>query len=295
MKGTNGGTILEALAVIKGEDATGGAFDAVAAKINRIARAANVLNRDVQKQLNMAAVVDRQAARLERASNTIATGAKMASGAAAAYGASRAVSALARETVKASSDRAHGETRMSAGVMTADEIKEANDLAGAMSMKYKSISQTDATHTARNIRSVVGNFEEATKILDPLMRLRVVALGAHPEKAEELGEDFDKLVNGMEIKGVTQNVDKFNHYIDGMAKAVNVFGDTLRPTDYYEMFKYGRAATNALGDDFMLKTAPTLAQESGDRRPVRRCRAFTRNSSAARCPIRRLSRRSNTD
>jgi hypothetical protein len=118
-------------------------------------------------------------------------------------------------------------------------------------------------HTARNIRSVVGNFEEATKILDPLMRLRVVALGAHPEKAEELGEDFVKLVKGMEIKGVTQNVEKFNHYIDGMAKAVNVFGDTLRPTDYYEMFKYGRAATNALGDDFMLKTAPTLAQELG--------------------------------
>ncbi|WGR95181.1 hypothetical protein MTX20_14520 [Bradyrhizobium sp. ISRA435] len=67
----------------------------------------------------------------------------------------------------------------------------------------------------------------------------------------------------MEIKGVTQDLAKFNHYIDGMAKALNVFGDTLRPTDYYEMFKYGRAATNALSDDFMLKTAPTLAQELG--------------------------------
>lgn len=35
------------------------------------------------------------------------------------------------------------------------------------------------------------------------MRLRVVALGAHPDKAEEIGEDFDKLVRGMELKGVT--------------------------------------------------------------------------------------------
>jgi hypothetical protein len=93
--------------------------------------------------------------------------------------------------------------------------------------------------------------------------LRVVAEGAHPERAEELGADFDKLIKGMEIKGVTQDLGKFNHYIDGMAKALNVFGDTLRPTDYYEMFKYGRAATNALSDDFMLKTAPTLAQELG--------------------------------
>jgi hypothetical protein len=68
------------------------------------------------------------------------------------------------------------------------------------------------------------------------------------------------LIKGMEIKGVTQNLPKFVHYMDGMAKALNVFGDTLRPTDYYEMFKYGRGATPALSDDFMLKTAPTLAQ-----------------------------------
>jgi hypothetical protein len=40
--------ILEALAVIKGKDATGGAFDAVAAKIQRIARAANALTHSHQ-------------------------------------------------------------------------------------------------------------------------------------------------------------------------------------------------------------------------------------------------------
>jgi hypothetical protein len=109
------------------------------------------------------------------------------------------------------------------------------------------------------------------------MQLRVVALGAHPEKAEELNEDFDKLIKGMEIKGVTQDRGKFEHYIDGMAKAVNVFGDTLRPTDYYEMFKYGRAATNALSDDFMLKTAPTLAQELGGSSAGKALSSFTRN------------------
>jgi hypothetical protein len=256
-------TILEALAVIKGKDATGGAFDAVAQKIGRISRAANALNRDVQKQLNLAAGAERAASRMQRASSAIGTGAKMAAGAAAAYGGGRAVAALAHETVKAGSDRAHEEARMAASGMTVDEIKHANELAASISKKYPSVSNTEAMHAVRNIRSVTGHFEEATKILDPLMRLRVVALGAHPEKADELGEDFDKLIKGMEIKGVTQDLAKFNHYIDGMAKAVNVFGDTLRPTDYYEMFKYGRAATNALSDDFMLKTAPTLAQELG--------------------------------
>lgn len=257
------GTILEALAVIKAKDSTGGALDAVAQKIGRISRAANALNRDVQKQLNLAASAERAATRMERATTAIGHGAKFAAGAAATYGAGRAVSALTHETIKAGSDRAHEQTRMAASGMSDREIKEASDLAADVSKKYKSISETEIMHSARNIRSVVGSFEEATKIIDPLMRLRVVALGAHPEKAAELGEDFDKLVKGMEIKGVTQDMPKFLHYMEGMAKAINVFGDTLRPTDYYEMFKYGRAATNALSDDFMLKTAPTLGQELG--------------------------------
>jgi hypothetical protein len=257
------GTILEALAVIKGKDATGGAFDAVAQKIQRISRAASALNRDVQKQLNLAAGADRAASRMERATSTLGKGARIAAGAAAAYGGAHAVGAVAREAIKVSADREHEKVRMSASGMTADEIKEAGELAGNISKKYPSLSQTEIMHTARNVRSMVGTFEEATHILEPLAQLRVVALGAHPDKADELNEDFDKLAKGMEIKGVTQDLGKFNHYIDGMAKALNVFGDTLRPTDYYEMFKYGRAATNALSDDFMLKTAPTLAQELG--------------------------------
>jgi hypothetical protein len=257
------GTILEALAVIKGKDATGTAFDQVAAKINRIARATRALNGDVQKQLHLAAGVERAASRMDRASAMIGRSAKIAAGAAAAYGGARAVTALGRETIKVSADREHEKVRMSASGMTDAEIKEAGELAGAISRKYPSLSQTEIMHTARNVRSMVGTFEEASHVLEPLAKLRVVALGAHPERAAELNDDFDKLAKGMEIKGVTQHLDQFNHYIDGMAKALNVFGDTLRPTDYYEMFKYGRAATNALSDDFMLKTAPTLAQELG--------------------------------
>lgn len=259
--------ILEALAVIKGKDATGGTFDGVAQKISRIARAANALNRDVQRQMNLAASAassaERQLSRTQRASAMIGTGAKMAAGAAAAYGGAHAVRALAHETAKVSADRAHEKTRMDVSGMTADEIEEAGKLAGEISRKFPSLSQTEMMHTARNVRSMVGTFEEATHVLEPLARLRVVALGAHPEKADELNEDFDKLAKGMEIKGVTQHRAQFEHYIDNMSKAINVFGDTLRPTDYYEMFKYGRAATNALSDDFMLKTAPTLAQELG--------------------------------
>lgn len=255
------GKILEALAVIKGKDATGPAFDHVAAKISRVARAARALNRDVQRQLSVARLAEVQGERLHRSTAIIGHGAKAAAAGATIYGAAHAARAVARETIKVSADRAHEKVRMSVSGMIDPDIDEAGKLAGAISHKYPSLSQTEIMHTARNVRSMVGTFEEATHVLEPLAKLRVVALGAHPERAAELNDDFDKLAKGMEIKGVTQDLAKFNHYIDGMAKALNVFGDTLRPTDYYEMFKYGRAATNALSDDFILKVGPTVAQE----------------------------------
>ncbi|MDB5652470.1 MAG: hypothetical protein JWQ94_83 [Tardiphaga sp.] len=170
---------------------------------------------------------------------------------------------VAKHAIKEGSDFQHERVRMEASGMAPGEIDAAEKEASHLSKKYLPVSQTQIMHMLRNTRSVVGNYHEAAEIADPLLALRVVAMGAHPEKSDELNEDFDKLVKGMEIKGVTQDHGKFNHYIDNMAKAVNVFGDTLRPTDFYETFKYGRAATNALSDDFMLSTAPTLAQELG--------------------------------
>lgn len=253
------GTILEALAVIKGKDATGGAFDAVAAKINRISRAANALNRDVQKQLSMAAVAERQAGRMERATSMIGSGAKMA----ATYGGAHLAIKTVERAARVAAAQAHEETRMRVAGMKDSEIKDAEDLSGALSMKYPALAKTDIMHAARNARSIVGSFEEAAEILEPMMKLKVIAFGAHPEKVDELNEEFDKLIKGEEIKGITQNLPRFVHGMDMMAKAVNVFGDTLRPTDFYETVKYSRQAAVPLSDRFMLETAPTLAQELG--------------------------------
>lgn len=256
-------TILEALAVIKGKDATGGAFDAVAEKIKRLSRAASSLNRDVEKQLSIAGRLDASTNRMSRAQAAIGTGARIAAGAGAAYQGSRAATAVVKETAQGVARREHERTRQIVSGMTPAQMKETEELAEHTSKKYQSIPTTSIMAAARNVRSVVGNLEEGLKVIDPLMKLRIVAEGAHPERKEELAHDFDQLVKGMEIKGVTQDLPKFLHYMDGMAKAMNVFGDTLRPTDYYEMFKYGRQATYNLSDDFMLKTAPTLAQEMG--------------------------------
>jgi hypothetical protein len=264
--------ILEATAVVKAKDATGGTFEAIAAKARKLSSVLASMGKDIDHQIAKA----NKAANIAAAPrfnnpgglggpgfrNTIAR-ARDAANAITAYEGAKATRAIASNTVKAAAEGAHERTRMEVSGMTPPEMKEAEHLSAVLSTKYKSLSQTSIMHSVRNIRSVVGHFEEATKILDPLLRLRVIAEGAHPERKAELAADFDKLVKAMEIKSATQDPAKFTHYMDGMAKALNVFGDTLRPTDYYEMFKYGRAATLALSDDFMLGTAPTLAQELG--------------------------------
>jgi hypothetical protein len=113
----------------------------------------------------------------------------------------------------------------------------------------------------RNARSIVGTYKEAADIAEPLVKLRVLAQLARP--GEDVSEDFDKLVKGLEIKGVTQNPEQFKEYMEGIAKGINVFGDTLKPYEYYEMFKYGRQASPGLSEKFILGTGPTLAQELG--------------------------------
>jgi hypothetical protein len=60
-----------------------------------------------------------------------------------------------------------------------------------------------------------------------------------------------------------KGIPNFREYMEGIAKGINVFGDTLKPYQYYEMFKYGRQATSGLSEKFILGTAPTLAQELG--------------------------------
>ena len=181
----------------------------------------------------------------------------------AVYESAHFLHAIAEKTAHAAVQGQHERVRMEAAGMTPGERGEAEDVAARLSSKIMPLSQTTLLHMLRNARSIVGSYEEAAKVVEPMAKLRVIAMGAHPERAEELEEDFDKLIKGMEIKGVTQNLPKFKHYMDNMAKAINVFGDTLRMTDYFAMFKYGRGATQALSDQFMLMTAPTFAQELG--------------------------------
>jgi hypothetical protein len=278
------GRILEAKLVITGEDKTGPMFSAIEKKIaglNRQVQSVERQSRSVNRAAQQVSDVARSVARTSRAvarapiptgmgaAVRVAGATRMAAGGigrsiagvAAPIAGAFAAEEITRQVIEKGSERLHERVRMQLSGMGATEIADAEKAMGDLSRKFPSVDNTSLMHMLRNARSVVGSYEEAAHIMEPLAKLRIVAQAAHP--GQDMEQDLDKLVKGLEIKGVAQDPEKFRSYLNGMAKAVNVFGDTLRPSDYYEMFKYGRQSTTSLSEQYMLSVAPTLAQRLG--------------------------------
>ena len=209
--------------------------------------------------------VEREQSRLARAARS--TGVDLARrrdvhgtlGAIAIAAAAERASHVAVRGIKQGATLEHERVRMSAAGMSPPEIQRAQEEAYKIAAETKLINVGEGMHMIRNIRSVVGSVEEALHMAEPIAKMRATVQAAHPEK--DIGDDFDQLIKGLEIKGVTQNMGQFRSYIEGMTKALNVFGDTLKPADYYQMFKYARQAGPRLSQEYMLGVAPTIAQE----------------------------------
>ena len=251
---------LESRLVITATDDTGKAFLSAQEHVKALSRTVAGASKAVAGttgRISAATSASRAVQASGMGMGLVAGAASMAAGAAIAYGGAVAV----KEAVKAVAARQHEIVRMSIAGMSSKEIGEATLEAAKLTAAFPAVSQTDTMHMLRNARSIVGTFEEASAIAEPMLKLRVLAQLARP--GQDVTEDFDQLIKGLEIKGVTQNPEQFKSYMEGIAKGINVFGDTLKPYQYYEMFKYGRQATSGLSEKFILGTAPTLAQELG--------------------------------
>jgi hypothetical protein len=257
--------VLESRLVISAEDKTQAAFDAVIANIKRVSQAVASADRAIGGSGRAVAAATSAGASVRNAGiASRGTGgglgssiAAAAAGAGGTYLAARAGEAA----VRAIASRQHEQTRMQVAGESSEEVASASVEVAKLATQFPNVSQTDLLHMLRNARSIVGSYKEAADIAEPLVKLRTLAQLARP--GEDVSEDFDKLVKGLEIKGVTQNPQQFQEYMEGIAKGINVFGDTLRPYEYYEMFKYGRQASAGLSEKFILGTGPTLAQELG--------------------------------
>jgi hypothetical protein len=251
--------------VISAEDRTQAAFDAIEARVKGLASTIASVDRSIGGTSRAVGSVGRNAALARRGTDAASSRslgalggfAATATGLGGVYGAGLA----ARGSAEAIGARQHEGARMDIAGESPEEISAAQAQVAKLATQFPNVSQTDLLHMLRNARSIVGSYKEAADIAEPLVKLRTLAQLARP--GEDVSEDFDKLIKGLEIKGVTQHPEQFQEYMEGIAKGINVFGDTLRPYEYYEMFKYGRQASAGLSEKFILGTGPTLAQELG--------------------------------
>ena len=161
-------------------------------------------------------------------------------------------------------EQQHERMRQDLAAMSAEEIAKSEKLAADLAAKYPSTPQSEVMRSLRTARTVTGSFDEATDVIEPLTKLRVIAQAASPgTSAEDMRAEFDKLVKALEVAGVTQDKPRLNSYINDVAKSLNAFGDQIKPEDYFDMLRYGRQASSRISERFLMTTMATLGSEFG--------------------------------
>ena len=251
-------TVLTARAVIEAEDRTGTVFSALGQKIDALsAKAAKIsptIDRLSSPSVSRIGAITQAESALSRATIGLAS---FTAGLAGVAG----VAATASASIHAAAQRIHETQRMISAGFSPEEIREAQSKSAEIHTQMPSLGTTETMHMVRNARASLGGTEEALALAEDYAKLKIIAQQARP--GQDVTEDLDQLIKGLEIKGATQNLKELHEYMNGIAKGLNAFGDTLKAYQYYELFKYGRQATPSLSMDYMLKTAPTLAQEMG--------------------------------
>ena len=270
--------IIEAEARISAIDATGRTFEQIAQKVKGVQSAFKALSGVSASGVGN---INRTLGHIQRMVHTLAPA---AAGAAAMEGA-RGLSGLMHETIKIAVERAHEAVRMNVAGFSEQELSEAERISQEVSERNKALSTTTIMHSLRNLRTIVGSFDEAAKLIDPIAKLRIVTLGAHPERKAELEGAFDKLEKSQEMVGATQDPARFRRNMDLVAKAMNTFGDTLRPDDFYDFTKYARQAGQGYNDHFLLGVAPTLMQEMSGKSAGEAMSSLFQQFVAGRMPV----------
>ena len=206
--------VLESKLIIGASDETGAAFASVMARItelsaklaavqlagsrrrrlSRASRATMAATAAVAPFAGYAGRLDSVASALRAAPPAVGGFWETAGAAIATFTGAKAVMGGYHEAM----EQQHERMRQELAAMSADEIAKGEKLSAELAAKYPSIPQSEVMHSLRTARTVTGSFDEATDVLEPLTKLRVIAQAASPgTSAEDMREEFDKLVKAL--------------------------------------------------------------------------------------------------
>jgi len=145
--------------------------------------------------------------------------------------------------------------------ITPAEIVRIQDQALKLSARVGNESQTSIIELAKEVRSVMADPAEMSKVLEPITAAKSIldALDTTGQSSAGIGQ----LVKAGELLGAGQSPERMKELIDGWTRVMQVQGKTISPDQIYEFAKYSKAAGAQLSDRFLMTTGPSVVQELG--------------------------------
>lgn len=145
--------------------------------------------------------------------------------------------------------------------ITPAEIVRIEDQALKLSARVGNESQTSIIELAKEVRSVMADPAEMSKVLEPITAAKSIldALDTTGQSSAGIGQ----LVKAGELLGAGQSPERMKELIDGWTRVMQVQGKTISPDQIYEFAKYSKAAGAQLSDRFLMTTGPSVVQELG--------------------------------
>jgi hypothetical protein len=243
---------IETRAIISAQDRTGSTFSQVANKLRGLENTAAAASRRMD---NIARGMSGVGTRMrDRAIETA-----MVAGATAAF----AAPVLSRIMDQASRRQTES-LRMRFAGMSPAEIGRTNEEAQRLAGEYKPIGQTIIGKMIKDARTIAGDTEGALTFIEPLLKFRVQLQSLNKGASDEMiSEELEKILRAADLMGATKNLKTFTTFIEGVGRAVNVFGDSVPPSSMFSAAQHAGAASTQWSKEFVGGVFPSLIQTMG--------------------------------
>lgn len=156
------------------------------------------------------------------------------------------------------------QNQMTAAGWKYKEIQEATAKAWELTAKHQSIGAAEILAMQKEMAPVLGDRHHAVEMAGQMTKLMVAFQGAFGvDSAAKFHTQVRDAIRAGELSANVLQPERFEKYLDGMAKTLKAFGGTITPSDYFMATKYGRAGAINWNDEFTNLILPTIMQELG--------------------------------
>jgi hypothetical protein len=164
--------------------------------------------------------------------------------------------------LKPGEDYAHQLNIMNMAGLKQQEIAEATAAAWQLTGKVLTTTATGNLKTILDLRNVFGSTKEAIAYAPEIARIgtvmRASSEGSVKDNADNLAYSIAK---ALDIRGAVNSPAVFSEQAEAMAKVITAFQGRVLPSDYQQLFKYSRQATQGLSNQFLYEELPSLMME----------------------------------